>query len=324
MIKASYSELVKLIANSTKLETSEIERRVQEKKTKLSDLISLEGAAQIVAAELGVNFNQQKVKVDGLLVGLKKVSLVAKILKTYPVRSFTTKNGAAGKVANFIVGDDTGTVKGVLWDTNQIKLFEDGTVKEGSVVEMNAGSVRQGQFGKELHLGSFSQFKLSNEVLSNVVEFNPQAPVTLSKKKIGELAENDRVTVRAVVVQAFEPKFFSVCPECGKKPVNDGEKSNCAQHGVVVPKERSLMSMVLDDGSGNIRAVGFNEVICKMFKINEDEIKGLIDRKNEILGKELFFSGRVRKNKMFDNVEFIISDIEEVNPENLIKELGGQ
>lgn len=324
MIKASYPELVKLIASSAKLETSEIERRVQEKKTRLSDLISLEGAAQIVAAELGVNFNQQKVKVDGLLVGLKKVSLVAKILKIYPVRSFTTKSGVEGKVSNFILGDDTGTVKGVLWDTKQIKLIEDGTFKEGSVVEMNAGSVRQGQFGKELHLGSFSQIKLSNETLTNVVEFNPQAPVDLLKKNIGELAENDRVAVRAVIVQSFEPKFFSVCPECGKKPVNEGDKSNCAQHGIVIPKERSLMSMVLDDGTGNIRAVGFNEVIAKMFGVGEGEIRGLVDRKNEILGKELIFSGRVRKNKMFDNTEFIISGIEEVNPENLIKELGGK
>ena len=321
MIKASYPELVKLIANSTKLSEAEIEVKVQEKKAKLSDLISLEGAAQIVAAELGVNFNQQKVKVDGLLEGMRKVSLVAKVLKSYPVRDFKTKAGKEGKVANLILGDDSGTVKCVLWDTNHIKLLEDGTIKEGSTVSIDSGSVRMGQYGKEVHLGSFSNFKQSAETISNVAEFNPSAQIPASKKKISEFRENERVNLRAVVVQAFEPKFFSVCPECGKKPMVEGEGFNCREHGNIIPKERSLMSFVLDDGSGNIRAVGFNEIISKMFKVEESEIRNLADRKNEVLGKELSLSGRVRKNKMFDNLEFIISDVEEIDPEKLIKEL---
>ncbi|MFC1685803.1 OB-fold nucleic acid binding domain-containing protein [Nanoarchaeota archaeon] len=324
MIKASYQELVKLIANSTKLDTAEIERKVQEKKAKLSDLISLEGAAQIVAAELGVSFDQQKVKVDGLLIGMRKVSLVGKIMRIYPIRSFTTKNGTAGKVANLILSDDIGNIKCVLWDTKLIQPLEEGKIKEGDVVELSGGNVRQGQFDKELHLGSFSAFKLSTQVISNAVQFNPAAKTPAVSRKISELTENERAAVRAVVVQAFEPKFFSVCPECGKKPLTEGNKSNCAQHGVIIPKEKSLMSVVLDDGTGNMRSVCFNEVICKIFKINETEVRGLIDRKNEILGRELVFSGRVRKNKMFDNLEFIVSDIEEVDPEKLIGELNNK
>ncbi len=320
MIKASYEELVKLIANSAKIDASEVISKVNEKKARLSDLISLEGAAQIVAAELGVSFDKQKVKVDGLLVGMRKVSLVSKILRVYPIRSFKTKT-REGKVANLILGDDSGTVKGVLWDLKHIKELEDGNIKEGSTVEINEGNVRQGQFGKELHLGSTSQFKLSSAIMENVAEFKPQVQAAV-QKKISELAENDRAAVRAVVVQAFEPKFFSVCPECGRKPMMEGDKFKCNDHGMVIPKERSLMSVVLDDGTANIRAVGFNEVIAKLFKVKEEEIRGLADRKNDILGKEIIFTGRVRKNKMFDNLEFIMSGTEEIDPEKLINDLG--
>jgi len=319
MIKASYDELVKLIVNFTKLPIGEIEAKIDAKKAKLSDLISKEGAAQIVASELGVNFDKQKVKVDGLLVGMRKIAVTAKILRIYPVRSFQTKT-ATSKVANMVIADETGNIKCVLWDMNHIKEIEEGRIKEGDVIDFGAGSVRQGTFGKELHLGSNSDFKKSAEVIDKVVDFKPQAP-KLSKRKINELKENERAVVRAVVVQAFEPKFFSVCPECGKKPSNNRGNFTCAQHGVIVPKGRSLMSMVLDDGTANIRAVGFNEVIAKMFHINEEEIKLLVDRKNEVLGKELLITGRVRRNKMFDNLEFIISDSEEIDPEKLIGEL---
>jgi len=320
MIKASYGELVALIAKSAKLDVSEIEKKVQEKKTKLSDLISLEGAAQIVAAELGVSFDEQKVKVEGLLIGMRKVALVSKILRVYPVRSFKTKT-SEGKVANLIAADDSGTVKLVVWDMGHINSIEDGTIKEGDVIDLKGGNVREGQYGKELHLGSFSTLKKSDQVLTNVASFTPQASISPEKKKISELGENMRAAVRAVPVQAFEPKFFKVCPECGKKPSSEGDKFNCGQHGTIIPRERSLMSMVLDDGTGNIRAVCFNEVIAKMFKIKEEEIRGLLDKKNEILGKEMVLSGRVRKNAMFDNLEFIISGAEEVNPEQLIGEL---
>jgi ribonucleotide reductase alpha subunit len=42
----------------------------------------------------------------------------------FPVRSFTTKKGEAGKVANLILADDTSNIKVVLWDMNHISLIE--------------------------------------------------------------------------------------------------------------------------------------------------------------------------------------------------------
>ena len=63
--------------------------------------------------------------------------------------------------------------------------------------------------GNELHLGSFSEFKKSNEKISNV---NIEKQVY--EKKIIDFKNPDSVGVRAFIVQAFEPKFFYVCPEC--------------------------------------------------------------------------------------------------------------
>jgi len=322
MIQATYSELIRKIADSAGVEVSEVERRVDEKKAKLSDLISKEGAAQIVAAELGVNFDKQKSKISGLLIGMRRASTVAKILRAYPVREFTTKNNVQSKVANFLLADDTGIIKGVLWDVNQIRLLEEGKIKEGDVVDLKDATVRQGLNGKELHLGSTSVFALSAELLPNVVQLgqdggNPEA----QKRKISELLENERAAVRGVIIQMFEPKFFNVCPECGKKPTVEADRITCQAHGAIVPKERALMNFVMDDGTGNMRAVCFNEIIGKMFHVEESGIKGLAARKNEVLGKEMILTGRVRKNKIYDNLEFVLSDVEEVNPEKLIGEM---
>ncbi len=44
-------------------------------------------------------------------------------------------------------------------------------------------------------------------------------------------------------------------------------------------------------------------------------------QKEAILGKEMVFSGNVRQNAFFNNLEFIIDGIKEVEIDELIKEL---
>ena len=114
MIRANYSQLIERISKSTNLSAEEIERRISAKRAKLSDLISREGAAQIVAAELGVTFDNVKVKINELLVGMRKVATVGKIIRIFPVRAFKTKF-ADSKVCSFILADETANVRCVLW-----------------------------------------------------------------------------------------------------------------------------------------------------------------------------------------------------------------
>ena len=315
MIKANYSQLIGRISKSTNLSVEEIERRIDAKKAKLSDLISREGAAQIVAAELGVNFDNIKVKINELLVGMRKITTVGKIIKIFPVRAFRTKF-AESKVCSFILADETANIRCVLWDTNHIKMIEEGKIKEGDIVEIKDATIRDGN-AKEIHVSSLSEFKLSSEVLENVV-----TEEIIAVKGISELKENDRVSVRATVVQAFEPRFFNVCPECGKKVNYEADKFSCVNHGIVIPKERALFNFVIDDGKENIRVVCFTEAIKKFFNIEEAELKtNFTEKRQGFLGKEVVCSGIARVNKVFNNLEFVVSEIEEADPEKVIHEL---
>jgi hypothetical protein len=318
MIHATYDQLVQRIATSTGLDANEIKRRVDAKRAKLSDLISKEGAAQIVAAELGISFDKQKVKINELLVGMRKTSLTAKILRTFPIRNFKTKN-AESKVMSMLLGDETGTVRGVLWDTNQIKMFEEGKLAIGDVVDIKDAAVR-GTDVKELHLSSLSELKKSDEDINAVTPTE-----SIASKRISDLKLNDRVKLRAAIVQAFDPKFFVVCRECKKKVTLENEKYICNEHGTVIPEERALLNMLVDDGMSNIRVVCFLENFNKLFpNLEQADLKNpdlFIAKKQDLLGKEFIFSGRVRLNKVFNTNEFVVSDIEEVNLDELINEL---
>lgn len=165
MEDGNYVRILEKISKASGLPKEELEKKVATKREKLSGLISKEGAAQVVAVELGISFDDEKLKIDELLPGMRKVNTSGKVINLSPVRTFTTKKGDEGKVANLWIADDSSNIKVVLWDTNHIALIEKGEITEGVVIVISNGSMRD----NEIHLGSFSELKLGEEVFENVV-----------------------------------------------------------------------------------------------------------------------------------------------------------
>jgi replication factor A1 len=306
MVFGNYDKIVEKIAKYSGLKIEEVSRKIEAKRAKLSGLISQEGAAQIVAAELGINFENEKLKIDELLPGMRKINISGKIISLFPVRTFKTQKGEEGKVLNFILADETSNIKVVLWDTNHISLIEKGDVKENDVVDIGNASMRE----NEMHLGSFSEFKKSSKEMENV-----RVDRIVKEKKICDFKIGDQLSVRAFIVQSFQPKFFEVSKETGRK-MTENER----EQGIPTEK-RALINIVIDDGTESMRAVLFNENLSTLGLKDLENSERLSYQIEALLGKEMFFSGNVRKNNFFNNEEFIIDSLREVNLDDLIAQL---
>ncbi len=317
MIKASYEQLVDRISKSSGLDKEEVVRRIGAKKAKFSDLISDEGAAQIVAAELGVTFEKQTLKILDLMIGMKKISVIGKVIEEPMVRQFKRQQQDA-EVVSFAIADETSNVRVVLWDTNHISLVKNGTIKVGSVIEIKNADIR-GTANKEIHLNSFSEL-IPSQIEMQVVVTKKESPIV---KKIKDVKTNEQVNVRANILQMFNISFFYVCPECNMKATFEGDKAVCPKHGAVMPRKRAILNVTLDDGSENIRATAFNELILKIFNLeNESQLDDpniILEKREELLGEEFLFLGRTRKNVLFNRDEFIINDVEKISVDDVIK-----
>ena len=190
MVDGNYEKIIARISKASGLGKDEVERKIEAKIAKLSGLISKEGAAQVVTAELGISFENEKFKIDELLPGMRKANVVGKVIRLFPVRSFE-RQGKENKVANLMMADDSSNIKVVLWDTNHIELIESGKIVEGTVIELGNGTVRD----NEIHLGSFSELKVSSEVLEDV-----RTEKVVKNKSIVDFRPMDSVSVRAFVV----------------------------------------------------------------------------------------------------------------------------
>jgi replication factor A1 len=309
MLQGNYEQILKMMSESSSLPIEDIERKIEAKRAKLSGLISKEGAAQIIASELGINFEKQKMKISNLLPGMRKLNLVGKIIKMNRVVEYN-KNGKSGKIGSFLLADDTSNVRVVLWDVNHIGLIENGVIKEGDVVEISNADIRN----SEIHVGSFGDLKLSQVIIDKV-----NSQLVVQKKNISDMQPNENVSSRAFVVQIFGPTFYNTCPECKKRV---SETNTCETHGIVVPKKNAILTLIVDDGTGSIRAVLFSDQLRKIASEAElENSETFMPKRVELLGKEIVIDGGVRKNKLTENLEIFVNDVKDVDLDKLLNEL---
>ncbi len=328
MIQISYEVIKEKIKEQLKLSDEEIDSKIDKKIEDLSGLVSKDGAAQIVSNELGVKlFEVGKIKIKELLIGMRNFEIDGRIMNLSEIREFKTRK-REGRVVNFLFGDESGVIRTVIWDEHIIKKVEDGSLKENDVINLKNGQVRDNS-GAEIHVSGLSKVVKSEVEIGEVNSERIFERKQFNKKKIIELQDNEfNVSVLGTVVQVFEPRFFEVCNECGVRVKMDAGEFNCDEHGKCEVKYMPVLNLFFDDGTDNIRVAAFRDDVRDILKLKDEEVVGLRGNsekfeevKKKVLGEQLVLSGRVTKNEMFGRKELIINSVEEVNPEELLKEL---
>ncbi len=304
ILRIPKEKIIEKIKEKTGLSDKEISKRIKDKMDLLSGLISEEGAAHILANELGVKIFEDagKLQIKNVLPGMKTVEIAGKVIKIYETRTFD-KNNRKGKVASFLIGDETGLIRIVAWN-DKVDILSN--MKETDAIKIENGYAKENNGRIEVHLGDKSKTTITPGDGSSI----KVKESTKERKKIKDLNENEEnVEILGTILQVFDPKFFEVCPECNKRVKQREDGFFCEQHNIVNPLYSYVLNLLLDDGSDNVRIVLWRNQVQKLFNMNDQEIlekktTGFEDMKNELLGKIVKFVGRTNKNQMFERIEF--------------------
>ncbi|MCK5788911.1 MAG: hypothetical protein KAH32_07925 [Chlamydiia bacterium] len=306
MINLPYEKIIEKIKENSSLSEEEINTRIDQKLKQLSGLISKDGAAHILANELGIKLfevSRKNLKIKDVLEGMREIELSGKVQQIYEVREFNSERGP-GKVGSFIIADETGHIRITCWhsQTDTIpQLVKDLTVK------IIGGYVRLNNKRVEVHLNDKSKvlFNPKDVKIGEVKSFSAEP------KKLSDLTEEDtNIEVLATIVQVFDPRFFEVCPECRKRARPRDDFYHCEEHGKVTPTYSYVMNVLLDDGTETTRTTFFSTQMERLLTKTKEQI--LLFRENpeafeeiklELLGKTIKVIGRVRRNEMFDRLE---------------------
>ncbi len=306
MSKIPKEVIIQKIKEKSGLSDKEISTKIKDKMDLLSGLISEEGAAYIIANELGVKVYDEpgNLQVKNIVPGMRSADISARVIRVYETRSFD-KGTIKGKVGSFLAGDDTGIIRVTCWNDKADLLV---ALKEGQTVKIEKAYTKENNGRVELHLGDKGNITVTGEATGAPGEFKARIPSV--RKSIKELVGGeDNVEILGTIVQAFDPKFFEICPECGKRVKSNGDGFMCEQHNIVTPTYGYVMNLMLDDGSENIRIVLWRNQVQKLLNMSDLDIvskKGVSfeEQKTDLLGRIMKFVGRAQKNEMFQRVEF--------------------
>src|SRR5574341_1645940 len=155
MIRMPLPDILARIKEKTGLAEADLMTKIDAKCVALAGLISKEGAAHIIANELGVKLFEGGGKIKDLLPGMRNAEILGRVTQIYEVREFKRADGSSGKVGSFLVGDDTGVVRIVCWG-NQADLL--AQISTGAPVKISGGMVRENQRGYNVvHLNEGSR-----------------------------------------------------------------------------------------------------------------------------------------------------------------------
>lgn len=255
MIEMKSEAYINKIIENTGLTRKEIQELVENKKVELKGLISDEGALFIIARELGVDVKEEskdllndiEINIADITQNMKNITLFGRIKETYNVNSFNRTDGGVGYVGSFLLHDNTGDIKVVLWD-DHVKIFQDNNFGKNELVKIINGNAKKGKYNNvELHIGRFGKIILSPDD----VDYNKYPKIKEELINISNINLNLRsVSLEGKVVLSTPLKEFTR---------KDG----------TLGKVRSL---TLLDPSGSIRITFWNEDITKLNDINIGDV----------------------------------------------------
>ena len=110
--------------------------------------------------------SKELIKIEKLSPSSRGVNLIVKVVSKSQVRDVTGGDYTVRRVADALVGDETGCVYLTLWDDNIDKINEEATIRiTNGYVNLFRGNMR-------LNIGRYGSFKLLEE--SPITEVNTE------------------------------------------------------------------------------------------------------------------------------------------------------
>ncbi len=171
--------IAKILAHRKDLTREQVQDLIEEKRREAQDLLSDEGSARLVAEELLIETEPTaapSIEIRKLVAGLNDITLTGKVLTAEPLKSFVRQDGSTGRVVKILLGDETGKISCIVWDTKVEEILKHGDLA-GRSITIRHGYTRAGLTGEvELNVGERSEIAVASE---------PEVEITL----IGDVRE---------------------------------------------------------------------------------------------------------------------------------------
>lgn len=259
---------------------------------------------------------ESDLKIREVKADQQNINLLARVVRVYDPRAYSN-----GTMSSMIVGDDTGTIRVILWNEKSSIVEE---LKRGDVIKIKNAYTKSNLAGEaEIHVGKYSEVVAAHD--AEIAPLKEIEKSMVSDKKIIDLQNNDRyIRIRGLIVALDDQRgmLYTTCSNCNRRIQNIGDMWFCeACNENVEPQNNLRISAIIEDETGSIRLTAFRENAEKIIGMDLEEIMNIIGESGDeteparritesLKDKPITLVGRVRYSDFSDSLEFIVEDVE--------------
>lgn len=256
----------------------EILDKIKEKNDEYQGFMSKEAILVLIAKESGLNvelsdtgidiysfsddevdYDEFKKIISNITEEMSNIVILGRIGKILNINTFHRKDGAIGEVGSFIVYDNSGSIKVVLWG-ELVKIMNEKYFQTNELIRLIGGYSKIGLRNKlEVHLGKNSKILLSTEEIDQ--------KQVLIKKKSSETSRAEKIVIKDLNNEDIRDNFVTQV----KGIVDKIEFKEQETKGGEI---RFLLKFVLFDNESSIGVVVWGLKAIKLLKLinNRDSI----------------------------------------------------
>lgn len=271
MIKQLYQSLLE-----AGFSEKEIFDKLKKKKEEYQGFMSKEAILVLIAKEFGLNvklsdtdidiygISDDEVDYDEFLIAISNITeemsnivILGRIGKILNINTFHRKDGTIGNVGSFIIYDNSGSIKVVLWGEH-VKIMNEKYFQTNELIRLIGGYSKIGLRNKlEVHLGKNSKILLSTEEIDQ--------KQVLVKEKPPEISRAEKIVIKDLNNEDIRDNFVAQI----KGTVDKLEFKEQEKKGGDI---RFLLKFVLYDNISSIGVVVWGLKAIKLLKlINEGD-----------------------------------------------------
>jgi len=286
---------------------------------------------------------EKKIKFEGIFVDkiehlqIKKgvVSFQGVVSSVDNLKRINSKTGEEISLLGFVVSDNSDGIRITLWREKAEEFAE--SLKVGTGIAFKNVMVKYSNFSgrNEISLLNDSKIDFIDLDITNIKEIAPRIEERTLKfsgnySKISEIKSPGNYEIKGFIAKELNNiTIYEACSKCYKKIDN----CTCEEKGN--PEYRMIFNIIIDDGSGTIRAtvignrgeelVGEKTNVILKIKETPDFEGFLQKRSKDLLGKDIVIKGRVKFSEYSNSYEISAYEFQDVNTneelEKLIKEI---
>ncbi|MHA1526166.1 MAG: hypothetical protein ACTSQD_03970 [Promethearchaeota archaeon] len=271
MIKQLYQSLLE-----AGFSEKEIFDKLKKKNDEYQGFMSKEAILVLIAKESGLNvklsdtdidiygisddevdYDEFKIAISNITEETSNIVILGRIGKIFNVSEFHRKDGTRGNVGSFIIYDNSGSIKVVLWGEH-VKIMNETYFQTNELIRLIGGYSKIGLRNKlEVHLGKNSKILLSTEEIDQ--------KQVLVKEKSSEISKAEKIVIKDLNNEDIRDTFVAqVTGTVDKLEFKEQEKKG----GDI----RFLLKFVLYDNISSIGVVVWGLKAIKLLKlINEGD-----------------------------------------------------